>query len=186
MRRTDLELLAIELDVLWADHGPHGRATRDGVLARGGSPLTIEEGPSFLVPPGTSFATDARLVHAGTPAADALRPLRPGNWEEDEWADLLAGALGPCSLALLDGRVVSICHTPRPLTALGAEAGVWTDPSFRGRGLAAATTASWAGLLAPTGRHLFYSTSASNRSSQRVAARLGLRPLGTLVSLLRT
>ena len=83
-------------------------------------------------------------------------------------------------MALEGRRVVSVCHTPRPLTESGAEAGVWTDPAFRGRGLASAVTAAWAGVLAPTGRHLFYSTSADNRSSQAVARRLGLRRLGAL------
>ena len=62
----------------------------------------------------------------------------------------------------------------------GAEAGTWTDPDFQRRGYAAAVTAAWASLFAPTGRQLFYSTSADNRSSQRVAERLGLHPIGWL------
>jgi hypothetical protein len=36
----------------------------------------------------------------------------------------------------------------------------------------------WADLLRPTGRVLFYSTDAANLSSQRVAERLRLRPIG--------
>jgi predicted GNAT family acetyltransferase len=35
-------------------------------------------------------------------------------------------------------RVVSICHTPRPVTARAAECGVWTHPAVRGRGYGAA------------------------------------------------
>jgi RimJ/RimL family protein N-acetyltransferase len=75
---------------------------------------------------------------------------------------------------------VSICHTPGPLTPRGAECGVWTQPGFRGRGYATATAtaAAWAASLRPTGRILFYSTDADNRSSQRVAERLQLRPIG--------
>ncbi|WP_425568158.1 GNAT family N-acetyltransferase [Nonomuraea rubra] len=60
----------------------------------------------------------------------------------------------------------------------GAEAGTWTSPPYRGRGYAAATTSAWADQL--PGIHLFYSTSADNHSSQRVARRLALRPLGRL------
>jgi predicted GNAT family acetyltransferase len=77
-------------------------------------------------------------------------------------------------------QVVSICHTPRAMTTRAAECGVWTDPAWRGRGRAAAVTAAWADVLRPSGRRLFYSTDAGNLSSQRVAARLGLRLLGWL------
>jgi predicted GNAT family acetyltransferase len=80
-------------------------------------------------------------------------------------------------MAAVDDQVISLCHSAR-LTEVAAEAGVWTDPRHRGHGLAAATTAAWASLLAPTGRQLFYSTSADNRSSQQVTARLGLRCIG--------
>jgi hypothetical protein len=45
------------------------------------------------------------------------------------------------------------------------------DRSFRGQGHAAAVTAAWASLMRPTGRSLSYSTSRTNMSSQRVAAR---------------
>jgi RimJ/RimL family protein N-acetyltransferase len=74
--------------------------------------------------------------------------------------------------------VTSICHTPGPLAARAAECGVWTRPECRGHGHAAATAAAWAEILRPSGRTLFYSTDADNRSSQRVASRLGLRPIG--------
>jgi predicted GNAT family acetyltransferase len=114
----------------------------------------------------------------------SLEAANPGNWPPDEWQDLLAGRLGAWVMALVDGRVASICHTPR-LNARAAEAGTWTRTDFRGRGLAAACTAEWAQLLRPSGRLLFYSTSRSNRSSQRVAARLGLHQLGCLWQLRR-
>ena len=97
---------------------------------------------------------------------------------------LLDGVLGPWAMARIDGRIVSICHCAR-LADKGAEAGVWTDPDFRGRGHAAAVVAEWASLLAPTGRHLFYSTFRENRSSQRVAARLGARQIGCLWEISR-
>jgi predicted GNAT family acetyltransferase len=87
-------------------------------------------------------------------------------------------------MAVSDGEVVSICHCAR-LSDRGAEAGVWTDAKYRGRGLAAAVTAAWASLLAGSGRTLFYSTSAENVSSQRVAARLGLREIGWMWKVFR-
>jgi predicted GNAT family acetyltransferase len=80
-------------------------------------------------------------------------------------------------MSVADGRMVSLCHCSR-LTDQAAEAGVWTDPEHRGQGLAASVTAAWATLLAASGRRLFYSTSKDNRSSQQVAARLGLHCIG--------
>ena len=88
-------------------------------------------------------------------------------------------------MATVDGRAVSICHTPSHLTERGAECGVWTHPDFRGQRHAPAVTAAWASVLAPSGRYLFYSTEADNRSSQRVAARLGLRLIGWSWNLAR-
>jgi hypothetical protein len=61
---------------------------------------------------------------------------------------------------------------------VAAECGVWTDPAFRGRGLAAEATESWADLVATPDCHLFYSTDRGNTSSQHLARRLGLRHLG--------
>jgi len=142
------------------------------------APLALEAGPSYV------FASPARaemrieIARSDTSRGERLRHLNPGNWEPDEWDELLSGALGPWAMAVLDGRIVSICHTPRRMTERAAECGVWTHPDYRGRGYAAAVTATWAEVLRPSGRHLFYSTDAGNLSSQRVAARLGLRQIG--------
>ena len=235
MPPSDLELLRIELDVLWGDDGPHRRAVQAGVLigvtgqacvaVTGGllppavaaavgatvarapgrppggvtppvvsecrrlledalGPVLLESGPSYLIPPGTTFPAAAVIRRSDDgESAEGLTSLNPSVWPADEWPLLLRGALGPWAIALEGRRVVSICHTPRPLTPCGAEAGVWTDPAFRGRGLASAVAAAWAGILAPAGRHLFYSASADNVSSQAVARRLGLRPIGTIWTL---
>jgi predicted GNAT family acetyltransferase len=80
-------------------------------------------------------------------------------------------------MAINSDAVIATCHTP-VRSARGAEAAVWTHPVHRGQGRAAAVSAAWAALIRPTGRYLFYSTWAENRSSMRVAARLGLRPIG--------
>ncbi|MGR6921768.1 GNAT family N-acetyltransferase [[Actinomadura] parvosata] len=156
-----------------------------GVLADcrellGGERVTVTGGPSYLVvPPVQADVTVEVLRSDSAEHVRLVRSLpRPASWEEDEWGrltDLSAGA--PWAMVAEDGHVVSICHSAR-LTPVGAEAGTWTSPAYRGRGHAAATTSAWADQF--SGIHLFYSTSADNHSSQRVAHRLGLRPLGWL------
>lgn len=147
-------------------------------LARG-------SGPSFLVAEGlVSPAKKAQLVRSEAFDVSALEDANPGSWPSDEWQNLLAGRIGAWVMAMVDQRIVSICHTPVS-NGRAAEAGVWTHPDFRGQGYAAACTAEWANLMRPSGRVLFYSTSRDNRSSQHVAARLGLRQLGCLWQLSR-
>jgi hypothetical protein len=228
---SDLELLEIEMDLLWgSEAGPELvlACARDGVRARTGEQVPpevartvaaqIEEGaspiedlgaprpqlersrvaledalgaavrlapgsgPSYLIEPGVSFRTTAELIRSDSGDPMQPRAANPGNWGADEWQNLLDGRLGPWVMARHGERVISICHTP-VANASAAEAGVWTHPDFRGRGHAAATTAEWAILMRPSGKLLFYSTSRTNRSSQRVAARLGLRRIGLLWQL---
>ena len=147
-------------------------------------PVEVSSGPSYLVPPGTTFSATTEIVTSDSGKAETLHDRNPrrGGWTPDEWRQLLDGDLGPWAFAMAGNEVVSICHSAR-LTERGAEAGTWTDPDHRGQGHAAATTAAWAALLEGTGRHLFYSTSATNLSSQRVAARLNLPCIGWLWKL---
>ncbi|MHB8383809.1 MAG: GNAT family N-acetyltransferase [Candidatus Binataceae bacterium] len=79
-------------------------------------------------------------------------------------------------------EIAAIAFAAR-LGGIGAEIGVYTFPNFRARGFAAAVTASWSSMPSLDGRALFYSTARSNRSSQRVAARLGLRMIGASFSI---
>jgi len=81
----------------------------------------------------------------------------------------------------MEGEEIAAIAIAARLGEKGAEVGVYTFSNFRGRGLAAAVTASWSAMRSLDGRALFYSTSRSNRSSQRVAARLGLRLIGASV-----
>jgi RimJ/RimL family protein N-acetyltransferase len=145
-------------------------------------PLAPGSGPSYLIHAGVSFPATAELVRSDDPGHEALRHANPGNWGPDEWQQLLNADLGPWVMARHGQQVISICHTPRS-NSVAAEAGTWTHPDFRGQGHAAAATAAWAALMRPTGRVLFYSTSWTNRSSQGVAARLGLRRIGYLWQL---
>jgi len=144
--------------------------------------LAPGSGPSYLIQEPVAFASNTPLVRSDGRDRTSLLGANPGNWEAEEWEQLIEGQLGPWVMAIQQGVPVSICHTPAT-SARGAEAGVWTQPEFRGRGLAAAVTAAWAALMRPSGRYLFYSTSRTNSSSQRVAARLGLRPIGWLWQL---
>jgi RimJ/RimL family protein N-acetyltransferase len=239
---TDLELLEIEIETLWAtDHrgrlvhtrkaivrvAPHlvigvsndgqiaaiGHEVPDGLAvelqgAVAGAPLSppttppasithcehllknavgpvvLSSGPGYVIPRNAAFESAAVILHSDDGNAESLRdqiPKRP-NWSAEEWNLLLDGFFGPWAVATIGGKVIAICHTAR-LADRGAEAGVWTDPDFRGQGHAAAVTAAWASLLAPSGRHLFYSTSATNLSSQRVAARLNLHSIGWMWQL---
>ena len=148
------------------------------ILKRAGRPLSLEAAPFYVFTEGSVFKMNVDIQRSDDSSVRRLLALNPGNWANDEWAELLAGALGPWAIALVNGRVASICHTPRPMNKHTAECGIWTDPDFRGRGYAAATASAWAEIVRPSGRHLIYSTTAENRPSQRVAARLGLRPIG--------
>jgi len=88
----------------------------------------------------------------------------------------------PWCAALRDDEIASIAFSAR-IGPAGAETGVVTVPAFRGRGYAAAATAGWASLPSLRSRALFYSTSRSNTSSQRVAQRLGLCFLGASLTI---
>jgi RimJ/RimL family protein N-acetyltransferase len=142
-------------------------------------PVVLSSGLSYVIPPRVRFSSTAAVTRSDDADVSSLGGHAPSsaNWNDDEWRMLLDGVLGPWATASIDGRIVSICHCAR-LAAKGAEAGVWTDPDFRGQGHAAAVVVAWASLVAPTGRHLFYSTFRENRSSRRVAARLSLRQIG--------
>lgn len=142
-------------------------------------PVETSSGPCYVIPSAPTFTSAAAIRRSNDAVIEGLRHMNPprANWSGEEWNSLVDGALGPWVMATVDAQVIAICHSAR-LTQRGAEAGVWTDPDHRGQGHAAAVTAAWASLLAGSGRCLFYSTSSTNTSSQRVAARLNLRPIG--------
>jgi RimJ/RimL family protein N-acetyltransferase len=149
-------------------------------------PVVLSSGLSYAIPPGVTFSSTAAITRSDGAEVSSLGGRAPSSadWDDDEWRMLLDGVLGPWAMARIEGRIVSICHCAR-LADKDAEAGVWTDPDFRGQGHGAAVVAEWASLFAPTGRHLFYSTFRENRSSQRVAARLELRQIGWLWEISR-
>jgi hypothetical protein len=153
------------------------------VLREHSNGLEVSSGPSYVVPAGTRCDSNVAIVRSSDQSGRPRERIPEGSgWREDEWDDLLDGKLGPWAMAIVGERVVSICHSAR-MSDRGAEAGTRTDPSSRGRGYAAATTAAWSGLFAGSGKTLFYSTDGNNRSSQRVAERLSLPLIGWLWKL---
>ena len=88
----------------------------------------------------------------------------------------------PWCIALEGEEVAAIAFAAR-LGSVGAEIGVYTFRNFRSRGFAATVAANWSSMPSLEGHVLFYSTSRSNRSSQRVASRLGLQMIGASVSV---
>ncbi len=103
-------------------------------------------------------------------------------WEPGEWADLIAGRLGPWAFGLEEERVVALCHTSVACPS-AAEAGVWTHPDHRGQGWAPMVTSAWAKEAGATFENLFYSTDFANLASQAVARKLGLEGIGALWQL---
>jgi RimJ/RimL family protein N-acetyltransferase len=167
------------------DREPSALATCREILEPACAPLSVHAGPTYLIEPQVRAERRRWIVRSDSFASERLRHHNPGNWEPDEWHDLLDGALGPWAMAVVEGRIASICHTPLPMTQQAAECGVWTHPDYRGRGYAAEVTATWADVLRASGRCLFYRTDAQNISSQRVAARLRLRLIGWTWDLAR-
>lgn len=88
----------------------------------------------------------------------------------------------PWCAAVVDDEVASLAFTAR-LSDKAAELGLVTVKSFRGRGLAAAAVAGWTTIKELQSRKLFYSTSKENLASQRVAEKLGLRRIGTSLTI---
>jgi RimJ/RimL family protein N-acetyltransferase len=176
--------LARELEGLLGAHTPDADASSEPDGSRACferlscfGQVEVKSGPSYLIPGGRRFTTAVSIVDSDAPAA-WLEAANPGNWAADEWSCLISGELGPWAMAEVNNRVVSICHTSAVIPGVAAECGTWTDPGYRGRGYAAAATVRWSSLAGGLVRYLFYSTSAGNLSSQRVAARLGLPKLG--------
>ncbi|MEI5103864.1 GNAT family N-acetyltransferase [Streptomyces sp. PmtG] len=147
----------------------------------GGGAASVEGGPCWVFPPEPTAPEPAAglpLLVSGAEGRRAARHLlRPANWQPGEWGELIDGRLGEWAMAVHGREPVSVCHTPAA-TGTAAEAGIWTRPDFRGRGLAPACVAAWSHREGQVRDVLFYSTTADNHASRAVARRLGLRPLG--------
>lgn len=121
-------------------------------------------GPAFRFPDVIRRAAEATLITPDN--AGVLLPHFP--WTATELPYRL-----PCAAVVVDGVAVAMCCSSRN-TAHAAEAGVDTIEAFRGRGYAAAVTATWAQAVRASGRIPFYSTWWENHASRGVARSLGL------------
>jgi hypothetical protein len=156
------------------------------LLSREAPIEAVSRGIIYRLPNGPAGECSADLISGDEPEGRALaaRLARDGMPQ----AVTGAGFLGvddfwpPWCVALEAGHIAAVAFAAR-LGAIAAEVGVYTFPGYRGRGLAAAVTARWSSLPALGDRRLFYSTQTTNRSSQRVADRLGLARLGATLAL---
>jgi len=149
-------------------------------------PLSVGTSVIYQLPRHKKYEHTTNIVRGDSVegAAIVARFKQRGMPEQmlDAGFESLADLWEPWCVALEGEEVAAIAFAAR-LGIVGAEIGVYTFPNFRSRGFAAAVTASWSSMASLDGHALFYSTSRSNRSSQRVAARLGLRMIGASVSV---
>jgi len=145
-----------------------------------------DAGLIWTFPDRLDYEHPAALVRSDTPEGGRLL-ARLGDHRMPE-ALVAAGFVdvgefwAPWCVAISGEEIASIAFSVG-LRPVSAEIGLYTFPASRGRGFAAAVTAGWASLPALSGRALFYSTSRSNLSSQRVTERLGLRYIGASLTI---
>jgi RimJ/RimL family protein N-acetyltransferase len=156
------------------------------LLAAEGPVETCDGGLIWTFPERLHYEHPARLVASDTPDGDGLlaRLTEQGMPEPLAAAGFVdVGELwAPWCVAFGGGDIASIAFTPG-LGPASAETGVYTAPNYRGRGFASVATAGWAALPALEGLTLFYATTRTNVSSQRVAQRLGLRFIGVYFAI---
>lgn len=128
----------------------------------------IWSGPAFRFPEHIKF--DAQVVRIASHNADLL---------ENGFSDWISELdfIQPCMAIVEEGHAVSICQSVRKSPHAEA-AGVDTLASHRGKGYAPLVVAGWAEAVKAKRKIPFYSTSWENRSSQRVAEKLGLIQFG--------
>lgn len=151
------------------------------LLARLAPVESVSRSTLYRLPHGLSQEAGASILRGDTAEGRAwLARLTEGGMPQHL---LDAGFLGagdfwePWCVAL-EGETIAAMAFAARIGPRAAEVGVYSFPGFRGRGLAAAVTAAWSGLAELADRPLFYGTSVTNISSQRVAARLRLPVFG--------
>jgi RimJ/RimL family protein N-acetyltransferase len=129
---------------------------------------TRSGGPAYRFPQTPEFSAEAIEI------TEATRSVLQGHteWFFDEY-----NLWGRAFAIVRNGIAVSTCFSSRQ-DDRSAEAGLWTDPDFRGQGFAWSVTQSWAAAVYESGRIPFYSTSWDNVASQNVARKLGLISIG--------
>ena len=156
------------------------------VVAASRIPMTVGAGVIYHLPNRMKYEHAPSIMRGDSPeGAQMVARFEQSGMPQpmlDAGFKSVADLWEPWCAAIEGDEVASIAFAARPGDK-GAEIGVYTFPKFRSRGYAAAVTAAWSSLPSLDGRALFYSTSRSNRSSQRVASRLGLRLIGASVNI---
>ena len=133
-----------------------------------GRPERYSMGPAYLVAdPGGAPTRALRLTSSNAEHLCAELP------------DLLAllDARQPCFAVVQQGRAVATCCSVR-ITPTAHEAGVETEPAFRGLGYARDVVLAWAAAVWQLGCLPLYSTWWGNSASLAVARKSGLSPFG--------
>lgn len=136
----------------------------------------------YSFPSDFTYQHNLSLITSDSDTGKAFLADLPPGFRVQGYNSPVADIRAPWCIALHDGQIASIVETVN-IGPLGAETGVNTVPSFRGRGFAAAATAGWASLPSLRPRFLFYGTDRWNRSSRRVTDRLGLQFIGSSFSI---
>ncbi len=182
-----LALTAEEPPFVAENGGPVNLDQYLALVAPDGPPPVARLGVTYVLLRRSRFDAQVRLVHSHTQTGkDLLARLAefglPPRLLDLNFRDDISELWPPWCVGLVDGEIASIAFAAR-LSASGAEVGVATIRSMRGRGYGAAVTAGWTRSPLLKRRALFYSAAQANRSSRAVAARLGLRQLGATLEI---
>jgi hypothetical protein len=147
---------------------------------------SIDASLIYVLPPQQPAETAVRFICSGSDEGDALLEHFAKSGLPQHLVDAgfarIRDFWAPWCVALDADAIAAMAFAAR-LGERGAEAGVYTFRGWRSRGLAAAVTAKWSSHPELASRELFYSTTVANTSSQRVAARLGLKHLAIGLSV---
>ena len=159
---TELERLA-DSEPLGRDlrEPPYHTAAYNDLLAKHTPIAETDAGPAYTLPELDPPQSAIRI----TPENMALLQTHFG------WLNKLED-YAPVAVIVADGAAVGICFSSR-LTPQVAEAGVFVEPPYRGRGYASDVVRAWAAGVRASGRLPFYDTSWTNTASQAVARKLG-------------
>ncbi|HEY5106956.1 MAG TPA: hypothetical protein VII73_09335 [Caulobacteraceae bacterium] len=182
-----LALAAEEPPFVVQSGGPTHHSRYVALVSQDGLAPEARLGVTYVLPNPCGYDAKARLIHSHTQEGEDLLAGLAANGLPPAMLDLgfrdnVSEFWPPWCVALVDGQIASIAFAAR-LSASGADVGVATVRSHRGRGYAAAATAGWTRSPMLEGRALFYSAAQANGSSRAVVARLGLRFLGASLEM---
>ncbi|MCM3387147.1 GNAT family N-acetyltransferase [Ureibacillus chungkukjangi] len=127
-------------------------------------------GPAFVFP-DIKESNSSNIIQVKHENKALLKPYFPYTFEDFEYKK-------PCFVVMKDNKPISICCSARQ-TEEAAEASVFTNENYRGKGYGIEVTNAWAAEVQRQGRVALYSTSWDNFASQALARKLDLIQFGT-------